>query len=609
MRHLIRLSAAFASVVALSSFSSPARAQNQKPTSTTFEYSPYEREAIKKVLEDQKSEIDLEPEGKIIERIDVVRLEVLEERDPVPEQILGIKTRNLLNSLHTTTREFVIRREMLLEEGQEYQQVVVDETARNLRLRRPLQLSLVVLVPMKTETEGKVRIVMITKDIWSLRLSFETSVTPGGLESLVIVPQETNLAGLHHTAQTRFVYQPESYTFGMGYSVPRIGKTWIAASAGANVYINKRELEPEGSAMSASVGQGLYSTRTEWAWGSSVGYSTAVSRLYTNAALAVFAPRDQAGNVVDRIPVAYRSSSVSASASVTRSFGWALKNNFSLSLNAGTASVEGIGLEGKNPSAVAAFRRRFLPVGEDRIYPALSWATFRTDFLRTLDINTLALQEDYRLGHDVAVTVYPIAKAVGSSRDVVGISAGAGYAIPMGDGLVRASVGTVAENDLQTETIRDGSVSAAFGAVTPRIGFGRIVMNTSFVNRYRNYLNGRTITGGDDRLRGYPTNFFVGKDAIFYNIEFRTTSVEVLKCAFGAVAFFDAGDAAQGFDMLRAKQSAGVGVRALFPQVNRLVFRADLAFPLKRGPFENAVSDTPVDPVGFYFTFDQAFGP
>jgi hemolysin activation/secretion protein len=134
-------------------------------------------------------------------------------------------------------------------------------------------------------------------------------------------------------------------------------------------------------------------------------------------------------------------------------------------------------------------------------------------------------------------------------------------------------------------------------------------MNTSFVNRYRNYLRARTTTGGDDRLRGYPSNFFFGKDAVFYNLEFRSTSVEILKCALGAVAFYDAGDAAQGFDMLHAKQSVGFGVRALFPQVNRLVFRADLAFPLKRGPFPETGIPTAVDPVGFFFSFGQAFGP
>jgi hemolysin activation/secretion protein len=134
-------------------------------------------------------------------------------------------------------------------------------------------------------------------------------------------------------------------------------------------------------------------------------------------------------------------------------------------------------------------------------------------------------------------------------------------------------------------------------------------MGASFINRYKNYLRGATTLGGDDRLRGYPSNFFLGKDAVFYNIEFRSTSVEILKCALGGVVFYDAGDATQGFRMLHAKQSLGFGLRVLFPQLNRLVFRGDLAFPLKRGPFPETGIPTRVDPVGFAISVGQAFGP
>ena len=96
---------------------------------------------------------------------------------------------------------------------------------------------------------------------------------------------------------------------------------------------------------------------------------------------------------------------------------------------------------------------------------------------------------------------------------------------------------------------------------------------------------------------------------MFYNLEFRSTSIEILKCALGAVAFFDSGDAADGLDALRAKQSVGVGLRVLIPQLNRVAFRGDLAFPLQRGPFPETGIATPVDPVGFFFSFGQAFSP
>ena len=615
--------------------STPARAQ--KPTSQTTEYSPYEKETIKRALESRNTEIEPNPEGKIIGKVETERLEVIEDRDPFPKELLGVKTMKLANSLHATTREWIVRRELLLKEGDVYTQVIIDEIARNIRGRMPVQISLVIIVPIKSKDPDKVDLLVITKDIWSLRLSYDMSITLGGLENLLIVPQETNLLGVHHTAQTRFQYQPETYSFGVGYRIPRFGTTWIGASAAASITINRRSGEPEGSGMSLGVGQGLYSTRTEWAWSADASYSVGVARRYSNARVFLFdsprtVTRDANGRLVpipDDIPYQYKSRAYGASAAVTRSFGWGFKNNFSLSMNASKAEYETFDLSGFNAFAAQDFVSRALPTGEARVYPAISWNTFTTNFLRTLDINTLALQEDYRLGHDIAVSLYPVTRALGSSRDLVGVSARAGYALPMGDGLVGASVSTFAETCTSSKggcehdgRLSDAAVSGSFGAATPRIGFGRIVMNASFSNRYRNYLNARTFAGGDDRLRGYPSNYFFGKDTVFYNIEFRTTSVRIWTFALGGVAFYDAGDVAQGFDMLHAKQSVGLGARVLIPQVNRPVFRLDFALPLsqcsggifefadrKCGPFPETGTSQRISGYGFFFAFDQAFTP
>ena len=598
-------------------------ARAQKPTSRTTEYSPYEKETITRTLEATGKALDPSPEGKRIRGIDIVRLEVLEDRDPVPDDVPwptiqpqlsfiaqkrpAIPARRILNALHYTSRDFIIRREMLLREGERYVQVLVDETARNMRSRMPLQVSIVIIVPTRAEGTDEVDLLVITKDIWSLRLSFDVAVTPGGVENFVLVPQETNLLGLHHTAQTRFQYQPETYLLGVGYRIPRFGWSWVGASANANVIINRRSGDPEGSSASVAVGQGLYSTRTEWAWSGEAGYSVAIARRYVNAAVAGFNSPLTAER--DGIPFQYRTRSSSAELGVTRSFGWGLKNNFTLTMNAWKTEYQTFDLSPYDPVAAGDFVARVLPRGDARVYPAISWSTFTTNFLRTLDVNTLALQEDFRLGHDAALTFYPVSRALGSARDFVGVSGRAGYAINVGDGLIGASVSSFAE--VQDGIIRDGSVGASLGVVTPRLGFGRIVMNASFLNRYRNFLNARTFTGGDDRLRGYPSNFFFGKDTVFSNVEFRSRSISVLTAQLGGVVFYDRGNAARSFRQAwqRPKSSVGLGLRALFPQVNRLVFRADLAFPLQRGPFPEEGIDSPVDPVGFFFAFEQAFSP
>lgn len=82
-------------------------------------------------------------------------------------------------------------------------------------------------------------------------------------------------------------------------------------------------------------------------------------------------------------------------------------------------------------------------------------------------------------------------------------------------------------------------------------------------------------------------------------MELRSHPVDILSCQVGAALFLDIGDAFDG-RALEPKSSTGFGVRGLFPQLDRKVFRIDIAFPLVRAGTEG--------PVGFYVAFEQAFG-
>jgi outer membrane translocation and assembly module TamA len=93
----------------------------------------------------------------------------------------------------------------------------------------------------------------------------------------------------------------------------------------------------------------------------------------------------------------------------------------------------------------------------------------------------------------------------------------------------------------------------------------------------------------------------VGKDLLVYNVEFRSHPVEVFSCQLGAAVFHDAGDAFDGLSNFYLKRSVGVGLRALFPQLNRLVMRFDVGVPLVTHGLD------PVPPVSFFLSFGQAF--
>jgi hypothetical protein len=71
----------------------------------------------------------------------------------------------------------------------------------------------------------------------------------------------------------------------------------------------------------------------------------------------------------------------------------------------------------------------------------------------------------------------------------------------------------------------------------------------------------------------------------------------------GAAAFYDVGDAFDGWSNLRPAQSVGLGLRTLFPQLDRLVFRADFGFPMGESSHLPGVA-----PFSFFIAFGQAFG-
>jgi hypothetical protein len=568
-----------------------ARAQKAPPPAERLlDYSPYEKQTIAEVLEDKGLAADRAPEGKTIERVEIVPLDVFEARDVLPRW---------LNVFHVTTRKSVIEREVLLHAGDAYRQPVVDDTIRNLRrLPGVPQLSAVLVVAAAGSAPDRVVLVVITKDVWSLRLNWDVVADPGGIDELVLQPSETNFLGTHQILGATFVLEPSTYTVGAHYIVPSLDKSHIAVDASADMVINQRSGEPEGSYGSFVTGQPLFAGDTEWAWDGGASWQDVFLRRYVNARLASFVDPQTA----ERLPFEYHQNAAAATYEVTRSFGWDFNHDFTL---AAAMSRSVFSVPVTKPASlrtVTDFQRQYVPLSDTRVGPSLQYHTYEMRFLRVIDFDTLALQEDYRLGHDVVLRAYPSLRALGSWRDVVSLYGAAQYSWAVRDGLFRISFAS--DTEPEGDHVADAWIQPAAHFATPTIaGLGRIVVDGTALYRWRNYLNGNETLGGADRLRGYPTNFFVGASYMSYNVEARTRPVEILSLEAAGVAFYDIGDAFSG--QLVPYQSVGVGIRTLFPWLDRTVFQTDIAFPLQRpvDPSTGAV----IPPYSFIISFGQAF--
>ncbi|HZU85362.1 MAG TPA: hypothetical protein VE987_20665, partial [Polyangiaceae bacterium] len=510
----------------------PARAHADEPpppAERALVYSAYEQQTIDEVLASLNETRDPSPEGKVVERVDVVPLDVIEERDPLPLWV---------NVFHYTSRRAVIRRELLVREGQPYSQVLVDETIRNLR-RLP-QLSAVLVVATRGSDPRHVGVVVITKDVWSLRLNWDITLTSGGLELFEAQPAEWNFLGTHQTLSGHFKYEPLAYTFGAGYVAPRIGTSRVAVKAAADVVVNRVSGSPEGSLGSLVVGEPLYSALTDWAWDGTVAWSDYVYRLYSNAELARYA--DPATKRT--VPFEWRVRQYLAAYELTRSFGWDTKHDFTL--GAGIDRLEyRTDFPGADPQTEVDFVNAYVPVSDTRVGPSIRYHTYTKRYVRVIDFDTLALQEDFSLGHDVVLRIYPSFRALGSTRDVVGLYGAVQYTFALRDGLLRASFASTTEPELGPDRrVADAAIQPTMHFVSPSVGqLGRVVLDATLIYRWRNYLNQTDSIGGSDRLRGYPTNAFVGQNVVAYNVELRSRPVEILTCQLAGVGFFDSGGA------------------------------------------------------------------
>ena len=579
-------------------------------------YSPYEQETMRIGLEKTGREIEAEPDGKTIEAVDIVTLEVFEKRDPIPDPLNPI-----VNFFHVTTKPYFVQRELLFKVGDPYRRRIVEESARNLR-GLP-QLTVVILVPVKGSAPDRVRMLLITKDLWSLRAPIEYRITStGGIEYVQAQLTEINLFGTHHQAALNFGYLPDTVSFGGSFVAPRLWGSRFRLELEGNGIYNFKTGELEGTYGSFSYTQPLFSLATEWSYGATMDWSTGITRVYVGSRIGEFDPDDPSTpcpaprEAEDRaapgppIPCVYTRDYQSGDIFLTRSFGSEIKHNVTLSAEAVRRIYRPADLSQMDPDLAAEFVRRLLPVNDVRLGPSLQYRTFSARFIRMLDIERLGLQEEYQLGHNVVVKVSPAYAPLRDSKSVTRLFAGASYTLDMDGSLLRAYIEST--TDLQPDGLPDGSIDVGARVVGKRTVIGRLVLDGRLLHRYANSLNNFSSLGGNTRLRGYPTGAFRGSDMVAMNAELRSRPFEVLKAQIAASLFYDTGDAFDGFGDVQMKQSAGFGLRVFLPQINRIVIRGDWGFPLTPGYRYGDVSASTGQVIGGFpgeltITFGQAF--
>jgi surface antigen Omp85-like protein len=595
----------YSSLLAVALAASPALADDsdRKPWVRLPRPGSYEAEALDAALAALELTIDPAQQGKRLGRIHVVNQPVFGPRD---------RFLQFFNLFHYTTRSPAIEREVTLRPGELWDDTKIRETER--KLRDPVLTARVVVAPVRSPRPGSFDLLVVTRDVWSLRMNSNFEFQEGQLTELTISLSENNFLGYRKQLAMVFDMDQGKYFIGPLYHDRNMAGTRLQLRTFGGPLFGRASGRLEGAQQSTTLTYPLWSVDSRWAAEGKLTYRDAIARLFQGRELYLYdVTVGERPGVVEhhRVPYEYRLRQTLLQTSVTRSFGRELLHRVSLGheLSGADASVPATFAEG--PEVQAAFERDVFPREELASAAVARYALSTSRFVTYHDIDTYDLSEDSRLGPDATVELAVARRELGSDANFVRPQIGGGFVFDWGrDGFVRVSA--EASGRVQDGDLMDARVEAGGKVATPaRLG-GRLVARVTATALMDERSNRFLTLGGRDGLRGYAINQFIGQTRVVANLEARTLPMRLWFTRFGALAFWDVGhatgadgevtdvgDVVRSFRTMRPRQDLGVGLRFLIPQLSPLVYRFDWAFPL--------VGPNQTFPGRFTAGVDQAF--
>lgn len=527
-----------------------------------------ERTALIRALDHHQLSVELRPDGKRVGDVYVSTLPVFGEE----EQIF-----RWANVFHIASKDHVIAREVLLRRGERYDERKVDETQRKLRDR--LFTSLAVVVPVISSEPGVVDLLVVTRDIFSLRLNSNYEFQGGDFTYLSLSLAENNFLGRRMLLAMVFVMEQATLTLGpLVINKNLLGKQLDVGARGGPI-INRQTLTLEGSESAVSISKPLWSLDSRWGWAVDGGHSFATVRSFRGNELRTYdAPSTPE---IEAIPYLYHQRYWSVGASVSRQLGegrWKHRFKLGYDLTSQRPSVDD-DFQG-SAAARADFVADVLPRNERSGVLFGSYELFTPRYREYRDVDSYDLPEDTRLGPRAVVTLGAGLRVLASDSNFGRASLETGWVEAWGgDGLAMAA-GSLSVR-LEEGALVDRTIGAAARLVTPMTRAGRVVSEARFTGVFHDASNRFLYLGGDTGLRGYPINYLDGDRRVVAQTEFRGRNVRgFLGSRWGLIGFYDVGGAADVLDDLRFYQDVGIGIRALGPQLSPDVFRFDFALPL-----------------------------
>ena len=554
-------------------------------------FSSLEKASIGRTLARLKLEPEPSPWGKVIGRIHIRNEDVFAEKNWL----------RFFNIFHVTTTDAPIRSELTIAEGQLWDDELVAETAR--RVKDPLYTSVVAVLPVKSTEAGKVDLLIVTRDIWSLRLNTKWDIQGAALLGFTASLSENNFLGRRKTVAFGFLMDQGAIATGPLYIDKNFLGEHIDLRARVDKIFTRKSLDvvapdgthtptgdpggiqddgtlhSEGTAATITASKTLWSLASKWGYGGALSYRNAISRSYFFTGLRRY--DDLSTPEIESLPREYRMRTWSARASVTRQWGAEYKHAVEggYTVASQEPSLLGTAAFQVDPVLLQHFRENVFPRDEVVSSPFVEYSVYRTKFVTVRNIDTYELAEDLRYGPSLTLGLSQSFKTLGSTYRFTRPSASGGWTFPWGrDGFSRVSAG--GQLRIQDGRTIDNTATASARATTPTLSWMRLVGQLHFETRWHDESNQYYTLGSESGLRAYNVSQFFGDRRVVGQLEARSVPYQVWVVRVGGVVFYEGGGAANSFAQMQYFHDIGFGARMLIPQSSRELFRFDLAFPL-----------------------------
>jgi outer membrane protein assembly factor BamA len=505
------------------------------------------------------SDAELERTGAVVGRIVIRNENIFDLQNPKDNHWLF----RLADRLHPVTRQQTIREQLLFHTGQRYSRHLLDESARILRANPYFYDATIRPIAYH---DGKVDILVVTRDVWTLNPGFDYSRS-GGTNQTGVTLEDINTLGTGTDVKLQHTTSVDRTESDVQVMNPHTLGTWFTTDLAYGSL-------SDGKMRQFILDRPFYSLETQHAGGISVNDTTEDDSLY------------DLGQEVDKFADHTRFFQVYGGFSHGLDNGWTRRYSVGLNYDEHTFSDSSLWT---GPTV--------LPQNRKFVYPWLRFDLVQDQWATLRNHNQIDRTEDFDMGVYATVQLGWADTAFGSNRDALPfqLAAGDGYTLSKRQTLLVSSVytGRVQGGDLENAVLNSAVryYDEQSGYWPFREGNWLFFSTLASSEGTRLDLEDQILLGGDNGLRGYPLRYQDGTSRALLSFEERYFSNWYPFRLFrvGAAVFFDMGRtwgrAPLAQPSLGMLKDAGFGLRFGNARTGLgNVIHVDLAFPFNAGP-------------------------